>query len=856
MPPSPSTAFRAVQARGRGVLVLTLVFVLACTLGYLVVRDAVSRTVEQQALAVAEIVAQHATTARSVYALEVAGKLTRDGFGPHVDSHAMPGYVPIPAQFLKLVARASSESSDRLYEYRPVSKWHIEPTQGLDDPFLRWAWPQLEAQDQDRPLKPIQWQPVWRIEREGGARVLRYLSADPASQRSCVSCHNAYELKSEVQALRVAAGVPAGKQWQQHQLMGALSIRIPLAKAEVLAGSQINQTTAFIFGILVASFATIFWFQGRHARQQTSLRSQELRLAQSELEARTANELLRAKQGVEQALAELSTYTRAIDQHAIVSVAGRDGRIIQVNEKLIHVSGYAESELIGQDHRILSSGLHDRAFFVDMWQTLGRGEIWRGVICNRKKTGELYWVDSAIVPLKDPQGRVMRYVSIRIDVTERMQSEQRMRHIASHDALTGLVNRAVMRERIDNALQAVRRSQAKAAVLFVDLDHFKGINDSLGHETGDRLLVEVGARLQASVRHGDTVARQGGDEFIVFMPHIDGAPEASTLAERLTHELARPFMVDGRELYIGSSIGVAIFPDHGDDVDTLLKHSDAAMYHVKESGRNRHVLFDPQMSSEVLERYTLGMELRRAIDLGEFELHYQPVIGIVSGQVEGLEALLRWRHPTRGLVSPMQFVPIAERSGLIVPIGDWVLRAACEQIRAWRAEGVSVPRIAINLSILQLQNPDIVARIDAVLREFELQPGALGFEVTEGMLMSRPDDAVEVLRALSERGFDLAIDDFGTGYSSLSYLKLLPIDTLKIDRSFVRDIGRDADSTAIVSAIVALAHSLQLGVIAEGVETPEQLDFVRAQGCQRFQGYLASRPLTADAIARRLRESG
>lgn len=534
--------------------------------------------------------------------------------------------------------------------------------------------------------------------------------------------------------------------------------------------------------------------------------------------------------------------------------AGRDGRIIQVNDKLTQVSGYAVGELIGQDHRMLASGLHDRTFFADMWRTLGRGQTWRGVICNRTKQGELYWVDSAIVPLKDPDGRVMRYVSIRIDVTERMQTEQQMRHIASRDGLTGLVNRAVLRERIDRAPRAERRSGLKAAVLFIDLDQFKGINDSLGHETGDRLLIEVGRRLQSSVRSDDTVARQGGDEFIVFMPAIDGPQEAERLAERLIRELSRPYPVDGRELYIGSSIGVAIFPDHGADVDTLLKNSDTVTYHVKDSGRNRYAIFDARMSGEVLERYALGMELRRAVDLGEFELHFQPVIAIASGRIEGLEALLRWRHPQRGLVSPLHFIGIAESSGLIVPIGDWVLRAACRQIHAWRAQGLPVPRVAINLSIMQLQQPDIVCRIDACLREFDLLPQALGFEVTEGVLMSRTDEVVEVLRAFAARGFDLAIDDFGTGYSSLSYLKLLPIDILKIDRSFVKDIGEDADDTAIVSAIVALARSLQLGLVAEGVETPEQLAFLRAQGCQWFQGYLASHPLPADEIARRLRE--
>lgn len=836
----------------RTVAVLIGVFALACGGGYLVVRHAVNNTIERRALAVAEIVASQATAARSVYAREIAGKLSKEGFGPNVDSASMPGHVPIPAQFLKLVGRASSENSDRLYQYKPVSRWNLEASQGLTDDFLRSAWPQLEAQDRLQPNTRIEWKAVSRFELANGQRVLRYLSADPASQQNCAACHRAYEKRPEILARRVADGVPAGKQWQQHQLLGALSITIPLDKAHQLAGSQFNETAVFIFGILVASFTAMFWFNWLLSRQQRSLRETENQLKSSESETRSANALLQARQGVEQAFSELSTYMQAIDQHAIVSVAGRDWRIVQVNDKLVEISGYRRDELIGQDHRTLSSNSHGREFFSQLWATLRRGEIWRGTICNRAKSGQLYWVDSAIVPLKDASGDVVRFISIRIDITERKRAEQDMLRMATHDSLTGLVNRSLLRDRIHQALESDKRTNALAAVLFIDLDQFKTVNDSLGHETGDSLLVEVARRLVSCVRAEDTVARQGGDEFIVFMPRIHDAHSAGNMAEKLQRHLAQPFAIDGRELYIGSSIGIALFPDDGQDVDTLLKNSDSAMYQFKDAGRNHYLFFAPHMNRLAVDRYAMISELRHAAERNELLLNFQPIVGMASGEIEAMEVLLRWQHPSCGQVSPMHFIPLAETSGLIVPIGERVIRAACVQIKAWRAAGLSVPRLAINLSAIQVHRKTIIECITAILSEMDVEASALEFEITEGSLMNKTDEVVSTLRRLSKMGLRLAIDDFGTGYSSPSYLKRLPIDTLKIDRSFVMDIGRDADDAAIVKAVASLARSLKLKVIAEGVETPHQLAFLRELGCDQYQDYWFSKPMTADAMALRL----
>ncbi len=834
------------------VAVFLSVFVLACALGYLGVRQAVHKTIENQALAVAEIVASQATTARSVYAKEIAGKLTKDGFGPNAHSEAMAGYVPIPAQFLKLVGRASSDSSHKLYEYKPVSQWNLEPSQGLTDEFLRWAWPQLAAQDQAAPKGPMAWRAAHRFEVQNGRPVLRYLSADPASQAGCVSCHNAYEQRPDVMAMRTAAGVPAGKQFAQHQLMGALAITIPLDKAEQLAGTQVNETTVFIFAILAASFSAMFWANWRLSRQQRTIREKEMQLARSELETQSAHTLLQARQGVEAAFAELSTYMKAIDQHAIVSVANAQGLMVQVNDKMVEISGYSEAELLGQDHRILSSGTHDRAFFKDMWRVIARGETWRGVICNRNKSGRLYWVDSAIVPLKDAQGKVVRYISIRIDISERIQAEQDIKHLATHDGLTGLVNRELLRDRIQQALHSDRRTQMRAAVLFIDLDQFKAINDSLGHDIGDRLLIDVARRLEGCVRSEDTVARQGGDEFIVFMPRIKEPQDAATLADKLVRELARPFLIAERELFIGSSVGIAVYPEDGQDVETLLKNSDTAMYQVKDAGRNHFLFFAPSMNDSAVERYALGTELRRAQERGELLLHYQPIMGMASGEMEGMEALLRWKHPERGMVPPVAFVALAEASGLIVPMGEWVIHTVCQQILAWRAEGLRVPKVAINLSAIQVQHKNIVERVAGIVAEHGMEPSALELEITEGSLMRCTDEVVSTLTQLGEMGFGLAIDDFGTGYSSLSYLQRLPIDTLKIDRSFVSDITDDRNDSAIVVAIMAMAQGLKLNVIAEGVETVAQREFLRGQGCDQFQGYLAHRPQTSEGIRRLL----
>lgn len=438
---------------------------------------------------------------------------------------------------------------------------------------------------------------------------------------------------------------------------------------------------------------------------------------------------------------------------------------------------------------------------------------------------------------------------------ELINAEQRIIHSATHDELTGLPNRRLFQDRIAQVLAQCIRNHNQAAVLFIDLDNFKIINDSLGHDIGDLLLKEVAARLIACIRTEDTVARQGGDEFIVILHDIINASNTSVVAQKILDTLALPFHISGKEMHIGGSIGIALFPDDGKDAEELLKNSDTAMYHAKSSGRHNYQFFTPQMNQLIAERQTLETELHNALKRNELLLHFQPVISMPGNKLKGIEALLRWQHPKLGLISPSKFIPLAEETGLIVPIGEWVLRSTCLQIKAWQKQGYEVPRIAINLSIRQFRHKTLLSDITRILDETGVVAHCLTLEITESMLAQNIDDTAWILNQLSAMDLDISMDDFGTGYSNLSYLKRFPINTLKIDRSFIRDITIDPNDAAIIAAIIAMARSLNMRVIAEGVETEEQLNFLRRQGCDHYQGYYFSQPLPVAGIANRFQRS-
>ena len=535
-----------------------------------------------------------------------------------------------------------------------------------------------------------------------------------------------------------------------------------------------------------------------------------------------------------------------------IVITDLDANIVYANATFTLVTGYAQGEVLGQNPRILHSGKTPKVTYDEMWAHLTRGERWEGEFINRRRDGSEYIELARLSPVRDEQGVVRNYLAIKDDITEKKQAEARIQQLAQFDQLTGLPNRVLLQERFRFALSLAQRSSEKLAVLFLDLDHFKNINDTLGHSIGDQLLMEVARRLKASVREEDTVSRQGGDEFILVLPDIV-AQGAAMVAQKLLQAIDAPFQYGAHELSSTATIGIALYPDDGTDMETLLQHADAAMYQAKQAGRNNYRFYTQAMQLSSARNLRLLNDLRQALARNQLHLHYQPQVALHDGHVVGAEALLRWQHPELGLVSPAEFIPIAEISGLIIPIGEWVLRTAALQMKTWLEQGRSDMVIAVNLSAVQFRHGHIVERIAAILEESSLPPQALELELTEAVAMDDPQAAVAVMDALYARGIRMSIDDFGTGYSSLSYLKRFKVYKLKIDQSFVRNIGTDPEDQAIVRAIINMASSLGLHTIAEGVETAEQLAFLRLHGCEEVQGYYFSKPLTAEAFGEFLR---
>jgi diguanylate cyclase (GGDEF)-like protein len=439
-------------------------------------------------------------------------------------------------------------------------------------------------------------------------------------------------------------------------------------------------------------------------------------------------------------------------------------------------------------------------------------------------------------------------LSLRI-LQQRRRTENRLNHLALHDDLTALPNRLMLNQRLDQALSRHRRAGTKLAVLFMDLDRFKVINDSLGHEAGDDLLCRVAERLRAQSREGDTVARVGGDEFVVLVENHENMMDVSACAQRLIEQLSVPYALGRTNCHVTASIGISIFPADGNDSQSLLKAADVAMYRAKQAGRNNYLFYSPVMNEHTVERLELESDLRHALERGEFLLHYQPKVELETGSIIGVEALLRWKHPLHGLVPPMDFISLAEETGLIAPIGEWALATACARNKAWQDEGLAKMSVAVNLSARQFADPMLLPKLKRIIGESGLDPSCLELEITESMVMSHPAEAVAVLESLKSIGVQIAIDDFGTGYSSLAYLKRFPIDTIKVDRSFIRDIATDSGDKKITRAIIAMAHSMKIKVVAEGVETWDQLAFLRAQKCDAVQGFLLFRPLPEEEVA-------
>lgn len=557
--------------------------------------------------------------------------------------------------------------------------------------------------------------------------------------------------------------------------------------------------------------------------------------------ARDVTEQKRLEQKLHQAAAVFENTTES------VVVTDPNANVLAVNRAFTEITGYQPHEVLGNTPRLWRSHRHDAAFYQAMWAAVLETGEWRGEIWNRRKNGDVFPALLTINSVRDETGAVINYIAVMTDISALKSTQERFEHLAHHDPLTDLPNRLLFGARLEHALERARREKQQVAVMFIDLDDFKLVNDTLGHPVGDQLLQEVARRLSGQLRKQDTVARVAGDEFSVILEEVKNSEDAVQVAKSLLSAFDTPIRVGSHELHVTISVGISIFPDDGDNATVLVKNADAAMFRSKREGRNRCSLYTPELTATVVERMQIENDLRKAVKQEEFILYYQPQYKAATGALVGAEALLRWNHPEQGLIPPDQFIPIIEENGLINVLGEQVLRMACSQFQEWRAMGFDIRRVGVNVAGRQiLQAGGLAATMERVLRDTGLPPEMLELEILESFIMEQADQSITTLQELRDLGVGLAIDDFGTGHSSLSYLKMLPIDRLKIDRSFISGIPNDQNDVAITQAILAMARNLELQVVAEGVETEAQLEFLRREGCDEVQGYYFNRPLPAD----------
>ncbi|HEY8100138.1 MAG TPA: EAL domain-containing protein [Burkholderiaceae bacterium] len=615
---------------------------------------------------------------------------------------------------------------------------------------------------------------------------------------------------------------------------------------------QEGSLIALVGGILFTLLATVYI-------QTLASRARRIRRLVDErtFEARRANQLLNediaARMIAEKALQLRHRAIEASPNAIIIITAVTPYHPIEyINPAFERITGYTVEEVIGQSLLILiRDDLHQPgvAEFNAAMQEKREGHA---IFRSYKKDGTVFWSDLYIAPVKDAAGELTHFVVSQYDITAMKRYQAELEYQTNQDTLTGLANRNLLRDRLSQEIAYADRYGHPVWVVFVDLDHFKFINDTLGHKAGDSLLKTVSERLQSAVRETDTVARLGGDEFVLVLPERTDENMAMRVIQRIKDSVVMPFIIEDYEFFITCSIGISVYPTDGKDPEILMKHADIAMYRAKEIGRNNSQFYTPTMNERALERLHMEGDLRAALEQDQFELHYQPQVDLRTGKIIGVEALIRWNHPDFGMILPSRFIALAEETGLIVPIGAWVIRTACAQNKAWQRAGHDKIKIAVNLSARQFTQHDLVELIAFALAETKLDPQYLEIELTESMVMADVERAIEILRKLNELGVQISIDDFGTGYSSLSYLKRFPIDVLKVDQSFVRDITVNPDDAAIVASIISLAHSLRLQVVAEGVETAEQLDYLQGNDCDVMQGYHFSRPLPIEQFEQML----
>ncbi|MDR3323996.1 MAG: EAL domain-containing protein [Zoogloeaceae bacterium] len=534
-----------------------------------------------------------------------------------------------------------------------------------------------------------------------------------------------------------------------------------------------------------------------------------------------------------------------------MTITGVDGLIESVNPAFTSITGFTETEAKGHTPgALLSSGMHDKAFYQAMWEALRHDGKWQGEIINRKKNGETFHEWLSITAMRDDDGHVMQYIALFSDISERKQIESHIHHLAYHDPLTGLANRLLFTDRLENAMRQAHRTRRPLAIVVLDLDRFKQINDSLGHALGDILLKFASQRLLHLLREGDTLARVGGDEFALLLPEISSHADVATLASHILREFETPFDLGGREVFTSVSIGISAYPSDGETPEVLMKNADVALYNAKDSGRSAFRFFLESDSENSLERLELESALRHSVAQNELRLYYQPQVDARSGLIYGVEALVRWQHPLLGLLPPTRFIPLAEATGYIDTLGRWCLQTACRQLVAWQQAGIPIRRMAVNVSARQLSDSDFMNIVFDTIQETGIHPGCLELELTESSLVDNPERVFGLFALFRERGIRIAIDDFGTGYSSLSYLSRYPVDVLKIDKSFIDVLGSAAEHRSVVQAMILMAHAMDMGVVAEGVETEAQSRRLGELGCDLLQGYLYSRPVPPENLVR------
>ncbi len=752
-------------------------------------------------------------------------------------------------------------------------KDHAGVLQGVLCGHIYWRWAEDVLDSKQTPGKDI-----FLLSRDG---IVLSGPAKPQSKLADLSpdaMQAVSQLQSRTGSLRVKwsdgktylIGYSKSSGYREYAGLGWVSLVRQEVRTAFAPARELQQHILLVGGLLAILFAWLGWLMaGRIARPISLSRHAAEKIAAGNLtydlpaqlgDGEVAHlstaihdmvenltlEIVQRKQA-EQSL-RLSAKVFESNSEAIM-ITDAAQTIVMVNQAFTAITGYLADEVVGQRPTILSSGRHDQNFYREFWQLLNENDFWRGEVWNKRKNGEIFpeWVTISV--LRDEQAKITHYVAVYLDITERKKEEDRVMYLANYDVLTELPNRYLLSDRLEQALSHALRNQARVVVMFIDLDRFKNINDSLGHDVGDTLLKLVASRLKTCLRRSDTIARQGGDEFVAVLTELDSADEAIFVAEKMIESLQANFSIDEYQLSITPSIGISIYPEDGETSVELLRNADLAMYRAKDSGRNNFQFYAPEMNVKAVQRLTLENGLRSAIDEQQLMVYYQPKVNVLSGKMTGMEALLRWKHPVMGFVSPAVFIPIAEESGLINEIGNWVLRQSCLQARLWQAQGFEIVPIAVNLSVRQLKQSNFGGQVINILRDSGLDARYLALEITESMLMDMGAMGISTLERLRAAGIHLSLDDFGTGYSSLSRLKTLPFDVLKIDQSFVRDIATDPDDANIVSATAVLAHALGLLVTAEGVETQEQLDFIKSLNCEEYQGYLFSRPVPADEVA-------